>query len=51
MFKFFKKKTKEKSCVNCAYYNKKENRCAVTRNSTLKAFPFKNTTCKTYKEK
>lgn len=51
MFSFFKKKTKEKSCTNCIHYNKKEKRCTVTRNSTLKNFPFKNTTCKTYKQK
>ena len=41
MLKFFKKKPKEKSCVNCTYYKKKENRCTATRNSTLRAFPFK----------
>ena len=48
MLKFFKKKPKEKSCVNCTYYKKKENRCTATRNSTLRAFPFKKTNCKLF---
>ena len=51
MLKFFKKRPKEKSCVNCTYYKKKENRCTATRNSTLRAFPFKKTSCKIYQEK
>lgn len=52
MFNWFKKKKpKEKSCVNCSFYNKRLNKCLKTNNSTLRAFPFKNTTCKIYKEK
>lgn len=51
MFSLFKKKQKEKSCVNCTYFDKKNVKCTVTKNSTLRFFPFKNTSCKTYKQK
>lgn len=52
MFSFFKRSSKEKSCKNCAYFKKGDKPvCTKTNNSTLKAFPFKNTKCKTYKEK
>jgi len=52
MFNFFKKKQKVKSCVNCIYYiNQDKPKCTITRNSTLRAFPFKQTKCQKYKEK
>lgn len=52
MFKFFKKKPKEKACKNCVHFvdGEKPN-CAKTNNGTLRAFPFKNTKCKSYKLK
>lgn len=54
MFKIFERKQKavlEKSCENCVNFDKKNVRCKTTKNSTLKSFPFKNTNCKTYKQK
>lgn len=51
MFKLFRREPKEKSCTNCAHFDKKEVRCKATKNSTLKSFPFKNTKCKTYRQK
>lgn len=52
MFSLFRKKTKERSCINCKYYKKGRNpRCTVTNSTTLKSFPFSNTKCKTYKQR
>ena len=50
MFNFLKKE-KEKSCFNCVNFDKKNKLCKTTKNSTLRSFPFKKTTCKTYKQK
>lgn len=56
MFKFFERRhtrnrVLDKSCENCINFDKKNVKCKATNNSTLKSFPFKNTNCKTYKQK
>jgi hypothetical protein len=52
MFSFFKRKPKERSCVNCKYFKKgKVPSCTKTTFGYLKTFPFKNTKCQKYKER
>ena len=52
MFSFLKKKPKERACKNCVNFKKGDKpTCLATNNGTLRAFPFINTKCKSYKQK